>query len=394
MDMPSRLIALLYVCNDVAQVTKAKRGGAFIEAFGPVLPGALELMARRPETKAKAVRTVGVWRQRQVFRGPELEKFDKALGLKPGQSARAAPAPRRPSRASSSSGRSSGGTASSGSTKASPRAKSSASRAPVAPTLPKAATLAQSIEVHGKLLAQRDWLEEKLKAFPEMVFEGGFDAAEWETAVGALLQDDRTATAVSLANAAATMATQLTQTLELIGESNARMRKVLAKGIAEQEDELQRIMKAKEECADLLEEVEEMKDRSRSGVSLYLGSGAATTGVPLDLSMSLEVDDAVAGAGADTGGVDTAGGGGAGASAEAQGDAGAAASGGLVSMLSEELGTSSSDDDEPKAKKSRSSKEPVNLLKNTDKLAWSDLAGGWVRESGGGGEGEEDDWRN
>lgn len=66
---PSHLfLPLLYVCNEVLQISKRNRGAKFLEAFAGVLGPCLQHMCQRdPGVTEKVRRTVKIWGDRRVF---------------------------------------------------------------------------------------------------------------------------------------------------------------------------------------------------------------------------------------------------------------------------------------------------------------------------------------
>lgn len=63
-----QLIPLLYVANEVLQISKRNRGSRFLEALSPVLGPSLQHICQRdPQAVEKVRRTVKIWGDRRVF---------------------------------------------------------------------------------------------------------------------------------------------------------------------------------------------------------------------------------------------------------------------------------------------------------------------------------------
>ncbi|KAF5114831.1 hypothetical protein DV452_003181 [Geotrichum candidum] len=77
----NKKLALIYLCNEVVQQSRAKKREEFLSAFAQVLPGALGLAykAVSNEVRGKIKRVVDVWRQRGIFSEGVLYKIDGQL---------------------------------------------------------------------------------------------------------------------------------------------------------------------------------------------------------------------------------------------------------------------------------------------------------------------------
>lgn len=65
---PQEFLPLLYVCNEVLQISKRNRGSNFLEAFSAVLGQALQHICQTdPSLTEKVRRTVKIWGDRRVF---------------------------------------------------------------------------------------------------------------------------------------------------------------------------------------------------------------------------------------------------------------------------------------------------------------------------------------
>jgi len=78
-----RKLNLMYLANEVAQQSKARKRDDFINAFNPVIVAAMETVFRQGsnELQGKVRRVVDVWRQRQVFPAETLLRIDETIGL-------------------------------------------------------------------------------------------------------------------------------------------------------------------------------------------------------------------------------------------------------------------------------------------------------------------------
>lgn len=64
----SQLLPLLYVTNEVLQISKRNRGNKYLEAFSPMLNGSLQLICERdPSVTEKVRRTTKIWGDRRIF---------------------------------------------------------------------------------------------------------------------------------------------------------------------------------------------------------------------------------------------------------------------------------------------------------------------------------------
>lgn len=64
----NRFLPLLYVCNEVLQISKRNRGAKFLEAFAGILgPCCIHICQRDPSQTEKVRRTVKIWGDRRVF---------------------------------------------------------------------------------------------------------------------------------------------------------------------------------------------------------------------------------------------------------------------------------------------------------------------------------------
>ena len=64
----SQLLPLLYVANEVIQISKRNRGNKFLESFSPVLGGSLKVICERdPSVTEKVRRTAKIWGDRRIF---------------------------------------------------------------------------------------------------------------------------------------------------------------------------------------------------------------------------------------------------------------------------------------------------------------------------------------
>lgn len=90
-----QILPLLYVCNEVLQLSKRNRGSKFLEAFSPVLGQCLQHMCQQDLGQTEKIRrTVKIWGDRQVFSVRFVQELLKGLErYRPGNSkAAAAPA--------------------------------------------------------------------------------------------------------------------------------------------------------------------------------------------------------------------------------------------------------------------------------------------------------------
>ena len=64
----SQLLPLLYVANEVLQISKRNRGNKYLESFSPILGGALKLICERDTSVTEKVRrTAKIWGDRRIF---------------------------------------------------------------------------------------------------------------------------------------------------------------------------------------------------------------------------------------------------------------------------------------------------------------------------------------
>ncbi|OLL22843.1 UPF0400 protein [Neolecta irregularis DAH-3] len=80
----SRKLNLMYLANEVAQQSKARKRDDFINAFNPeVIVTAMETVFRQGsnDLQGKVKRVVDVWRQRQVFPADTLQRIDETIAL-------------------------------------------------------------------------------------------------------------------------------------------------------------------------------------------------------------------------------------------------------------------------------------------------------------------------
>ncbi len=64
----SQLLPLLYVANEVLQISKRNRGNKYLESFSPILGGSLKLICERdPSVTEKVRRTAKIWGDRRIF---------------------------------------------------------------------------------------------------------------------------------------------------------------------------------------------------------------------------------------------------------------------------------------------------------------------------------------
>ncbi len=64
----SQLLPLLYVANEVMQISKRNRGNKYLESFSPVLGGSLKVICERdPSVTEKVRRTAKIWGDRRIF---------------------------------------------------------------------------------------------------------------------------------------------------------------------------------------------------------------------------------------------------------------------------------------------------------------------------------------
>lgn len=76
----SHLISMLYVANEVLQISKRNRGNKFLEAFSAVLGQALQHICRQdPSLTEKVRRTVKIWGERHVFSVRFVNELIKGL---------------------------------------------------------------------------------------------------------------------------------------------------------------------------------------------------------------------------------------------------------------------------------------------------------------------------
>lgn len=77
-----RLLPLLYVCNEVLQISKRNRGAKFLEAFSGVLGPCLMHICKRDSTLTEKVRrTVKIWGDRRVFSVRFVQELLKGLEM-------------------------------------------------------------------------------------------------------------------------------------------------------------------------------------------------------------------------------------------------------------------------------------------------------------------------
>mmetsp|Transcript_3283 Transcript_3283/g.4782 ORF Transcript_3283/g.4782 Transcript_3283/m.4782 type:complete len:475 (+) Transcript_3283:77-1501(+) len=63
-----QLLPLLYVANEVMQISKRNRGNKYLESFSPVLGGSLKVICERdPSVTEKVRRTAKIWGDRRIF---------------------------------------------------------------------------------------------------------------------------------------------------------------------------------------------------------------------------------------------------------------------------------------------------------------------------------------
>lgn len=92
----SQLLPLLYVANEVIQISKRNRGNKYLESFSPVLGGSLKVICERdPSVTEKVRRTAKIWGDRRIFSTRYVgELLAGVEGYRDGQRPRAA-LPRR-----------------------------------------------------------------------------------------------------------------------------------------------------------------------------------------------------------------------------------------------------------------------------------------------------------
>jgi len=75
----------IYIANEVIQQSKFKRRGEFVDAFAPVLPGALAgaYAVSNLATRDRIVRVVKVWRDRAIFSPQDQQNIEAALAKRP-----------------------------------------------------------------------------------------------------------------------------------------------------------------------------------------------------------------------------------------------------------------------------------------------------------------------
>jgi regulator of Ty1 transposition protein 103 len=80
-DSAGRKLNLIYLANDVAQQSRARKKDEFPKAFSPVIPEAMEIAYRgvTAEVQGKLRRVLDVWRQRGVFAPNVLGQIDARL---------------------------------------------------------------------------------------------------------------------------------------------------------------------------------------------------------------------------------------------------------------------------------------------------------------------------
>jgi regulator of Ty1 transposition protein 103 len=80
-DSAGRKLNLIYLANDVAQQSRARKKDEFPRAFGPIIPEAMEIAYRgvTAEVQTRLRRVLDVWRQRGVFPPHVLGEIDQRL---------------------------------------------------------------------------------------------------------------------------------------------------------------------------------------------------------------------------------------------------------------------------------------------------------------------------
>lgn len=80
----NKKLALVYLCNEVVQHSRAKKREEFLTAFAAVVPDALgsAYKSAANEVRARIKRTVDVWRQRNIFTEGVLYKIESQFNGK------------------------------------------------------------------------------------------------------------------------------------------------------------------------------------------------------------------------------------------------------------------------------------------------------------------------
>lgn len=83
MPTSDRKLALVYVANEIVQQSKARRKIEFVDAFGAYIPDAFAVAYSdsSPQIRERIVRTLKVWRDRQVYPNDYLDNLDAQIGV-------------------------------------------------------------------------------------------------------------------------------------------------------------------------------------------------------------------------------------------------------------------------------------------------------------------------